>query len=237
MTIGTVLAMINLVNQVSSPFSYIPYLLLEASQAFTSSERIEKIFDLVEEDKNYIQKSQDENLESAIIINNCSFEWKQKENEISNLQSNNIEEYKHKDNLEEKKALLINEKSLEKIINKRILNDITLNIRKSELIFIIGGLGSGKSSLLHALNNDLITISGGNPNLNDFPIIINGKVAYVDQNPWLQSMSVKDNICFLLNYEETKFQKVIQACQLEEDVKVLQDGINTEVGEKGSNLS
>ena len=237
LTIGTVLAMINLITQLANPFSYIPYILVAASQAISSSKRIEKIFDLEDDGKTFIQHNKNDKSEYAITIDNCSFEWKSKEIENINYHTKNIEERKAKERLEDNKAALLNEKNEEKVMNKRVLNNINLQIKKGELIFIIGGLGSGKSSLMHALNNDLITVAHSDQNNNHYPININGNVAYVDQNPWLQAMTVKDNICFLSKYEENKMKKVIKLCQLEEDLKVLQNDINTEVGEKGSNLS
>ena len=42
LTIGTVLAMINLITQLANPFTYVSDILLALSQAFSSSERFEK---------------------------------------------------------------------------------------------------------------------------------------------------------------------------------------------------
>ena len=43
-------------------------------------------------------------------------------------------------------------------IDGSILKDIDLNVRKGEFLCIIGDVGSGKSSLLHALNGDMIFV-------------------------------------------------------------------------------
>jgi ABC-type transport system involved in cytochrome bd biosynthesis fused ATPase/permease subunit len=48
---------------------------------------------------------------------------------------------------------------------------------------------------------------------------------------------MKDNILFGTELNETRLEKVIHVCSLESDLKLLRNGINTEIGEGGSNLS
>lgn len=70
-----------------------------------------------------------------------------------------------------------------------ILTDITLDIKKSGLYVIAGIVGSGKSSLLQAILNDMILVKGS--------IDLNvEKVAYVSQSAWILSGSIRDNILF-----------------------------------------
>jgi len=65
----------------------------------------------------------------------------------------------------------------------------------------------------------------------------NGSVAYISQNVWLRNATVKDNIIFGLPYDEIKFRNIVKVCQLIDDLKNLSAGENTEVGERGINLS
>ena len=51
------------------------------------------------------------------------------------------------------------------------------------------------------------------------------------------SGTVKENITFFLPFEEEKFNKVVYYAGLEEDLKILGKGVETEIGEKGVNLS
>ena len=62
--------------------------------------------------------------------------------------------------------------------------------------------------------------------------LVQGSVAYVPQEAWIQNCTVKDNILFGENYSEKKYRKVIQACSLLPDLELLSAGDETELGEK-----
>ncbi|CED82131.1 multidrug resistance-associated abc transporter [Phaffia rhodozyma] len=109
------------------------------------------------------------------------------------------------------------------------LVDIDIKIRSGDLVCIVGSVGSGKSSLLQALIGEMKKIEGN--------VLFGGSVAYASQAPWVQNASLQDNILFGKDYEEEKFEDVIHACCLESDIQVLPSGLNTEIGEKGINLS
>jgi ATP-binding cassette subfamily C (CFTR/MRP) protein 1 len=66
---------------------------------------------------------------------------------------------------------------------------------------------------------------------------ISGKLAYVSQQAWIQNMSLKDNILFSKPFENKRYQEVIDACALREDLKLLSNVDETEIGENGINLS
>lgn len=122
-----------------------------------------------------------------------------------------------------------------KSINELTLKNINLEINKGETVGIIGEVSSGKSSLLQAILNNLIYVKSGNSN--DGQICINGSTAYVSQVPWIQNDTIKNNILFFNEYDEKQYQKVVKICQLEPDLEMLEAGDNTEIGEKGINLS
>ena len=64
-----------------------------------------------------------------------------------------------------------------------------------------------------------------------------GKLAYVAQQAWIQNSTLKDNILFSLPYNEDKYSETIDACALRTDLEILPAGDQTEIGEKGINLS
>jgi ATP-binding cassette subfamily C (CFTR/MRP) protein 1 len=75
-------------------------------------------------------------------------------------------------------------------------------------------------------------------NLNNEGVIsINGSVSYVQQNPWIQNRTIRDNILFGNEMDEAKYAETIRVCQLERDLEILPAGDMTEIGEKGINLS
>ena len=123
-------------------------------------------------------------------------------------------------------------------IPKGIHYDVTLKninfiVKPGEVLGIIGEVGSGKSSLLQAILNCLILL---NPKECD-GIHIKGKIGYVSQIPWIQNETIKNNILFFKQYDEEKYEKVLEKCQLKYDLDILEGGDLTEIGEKGVNLS
>jgi len=56
---------------------------------------------------------------------------------------------------------------------------------------IVGDIGSGKSSLLQAIINEIITASSSR-------ITLSGELAYSPQKPWIMSATLKENITFTL---------------------------------------
>uniref|UniRef100_A0A1I7UPW2 ABC-type glutathione-S-conjugate transporter n=1 Tax=Caenorhabditis tropicalis TaxID=1561998 RepID=A0A1I7UPW2_9PELO len=109
------------------------------------------------------------------------------------------------------------------------LHDISLNIQKGQLVAIVGRVGSGKSSLLHAILGEMNKVSGS--------VQINGTVAYVPQQAWIQNMSLKNNILFNKPFDLNHYNEVVTNCALKEDLANLPAGDSTEIGEKGINLS
>jgi ABC-type multidrug transport system fused ATPase/permease subunit len=115
------------------------------------------------------------------------------------------------------------------IYPKAVVTNISLRVTNGSLCAVIGRVGSGKSSLCSAVLNEAVLGQGSS-------ILLKGKVAYVAQSAWILNTSVRNNILFGLPYEEERYQKVLQVCQLTHDLEMLEDGDMTEIGEKGINL-
>ena len=109
------------------------------------------------------------------------------------------------------------------------LNNIELIIPKRSFTAIVGSVGSGKSSILNAILGEMQKTSG--------EANVDGSVAYVGQQVWIRNATVKDNILFGSDFDQQRYERVIEACALEDDLKVLDSGDETEIGEKGINLS
>lgn len=110
------------------------------------------------------------------------------------------------------------------------LSNVEMEIAAGEHIFVVGPVGAGKSSLL-------LAILGGIDKSPGSVVELRGRVAYVPQQPWIFNASLRENILFGSAYDEELYFKVVQACALTSDFKVLPDGDETEIGEKGINLS
>lgn len=73
--------------------------------------------------------------------------------------------------------------------------------------------------------------------ISDGHINTRGSIAYVPQQAWIQNGTLKYNIEFGHQIDAAKYQKVLEACALVPDLKMLPGGDMTEIGEKGINLS
>ena len=62
-------------------------------------------------------------------------------------------------------------------------------------------------------------------------------MAYVPQQAWIQNATLKDNILFKKPLQDDHYRKVLDACALTPDLKILSGGDMTEIGEKVQILS
>ena len=114
---------------------------------------------------------------------------------------------------------------------KPILKNINFEIKQGEFVCIIGEVGCGKSSLLQAILNNMLSLKRGSK------IYVNGSISYVSQIPWIRNATIKDNILFYQPYDEKKYNEVVELSQLRPDLEIFDAGDLTEIGEKGVNLS
>lgn len=110
------------------------------------------------------------------------------------------------------------------------LKNLNLKIKKGQLVALIGKVGSGKSSLLSCLSGEMYYKKGTK-------VKLQGEVAYVSQKAWIMSKSVKENILFNKEYSEKLYKDSIKFSCLKEDLKILNKGDDTQLGDKGVNLS
>uniref|UniRef100_A0A4W2HTT3 Multidrug resistance-associated protein 4-like n=1 Tax=Bos indicus x Bos taurus TaxID=30522 RepID=A0A4W2HTT3_BOBOX len=109
------------------------------------------------------------------------------------------------------------------------LQGLSFIVRPGELLVVVGPVGAGKSSLLHALLGELPPSQG--------QVNVHGRIMYVSQQPWVFSGTVRSNILFGKKYEEEQYEKVIKACALKEDLQLLKENDLTEIGDQGTPLS
>ena len=127
---------------------------------------------------------------------------------------------------------------------KTALSDISLKIKRGELVGFIGESGSGKSTLIDLVIG-LLDPQKGLINVDGIDIASNmrawqNQIGYVPQTIFLTDDTLRKNIAFGLAddaIDDLTIAKAIKASQLEEFVIGLQDGVNTIVGERGVRLS
>lgn len=109
------------------------------------------------------------------------------------------------------------------------LDKISLQIKHGQLIMVIGSTGSGKTTFLMSLMNEISIINGS--------IQLNGRIAYVAQDPWIMNGSIRDNILFGRQYDAVKYTTIIDVCGMHHDLIQLPYSDQSLVGERGVSLS
>ncbi|VDM30103.1 unnamed protein product [Toxocara canis] len=66
-------------------------------------------------------------------------------------------------------------------------------------------------------------------------VTVNGRISYSAQEPWIQNMSIRENILHGSSYDEEFYKSVLNACALRKDIHVLPGGDMTQIGEKSRN--
>ncbi|XP_004710924.1 ATP-binding cassette sub-family C member 10 isoform X2 [Echinops telfairi] len=107
-----------------------------------------------------------------------------------------------------------------------------LAVKKGFLVGIVGKVGSGKSSLLAAIAGELHRLGGHVA----VPGLSKG-FGLATQEPWVQFATIRDNILFGKTFDAQLYRTVLEACALGDDLNILPDGDQTEVGERGVTLS
>ena len=128
---------------------------------------------------------------------------------------------------------------------KEIVKNISFTIKGGTTVGILGGTGSGKSTLMHLLNrlyelpeeNGSITIS--DVDINDIEIgYLRENVGMVLQEPYLFSRTLAENIALGgKEAERADIEEAAGTASLLETIENFKEGFETTVGERGVTLS
>ncbi|CAO2652813.1 Nn.00g022240.m01.CDS01 [Neocucurbitaria sp. VM-36] len=113
--------------------------------------------------------------------------------------------------------------------DRNVLEDLSLSFPPG-LTVIYGEVAAGKTAVLQGLLGELDKTAG------DF-IQPDQVIGYCAQTPWLQSMSIRDNIVFSYPYDESRYKQVLETCALLPDMAGFKHGDLSNIGENGIGLS
>ena len=119
--------------------------------------------------------------------------------------------------------------------NKVLLKGLNLSINKKDLVIVIGETGSGKSCLINSILNNLELLNKDMNEVKNFAF--SPEISYASQDPWIMNGTIRDNIIFYNKFDADRYNKVVNACQLDKDFENLKHGDLTEVGSTGNNIS
>ncbi|EAR89072.2 ABC transporter family protein (macronuclear) [Tetrahymena thermophila SB210] len=151
------------------------------------------------------------------------------ESQMQSIQSNSQEDFQIIDQSLPSGTICVNNFSAYWAKNNPVLSEISLKIQQGEFVCLVGKIGSGKSSFLSCFLQEMPFYEGS--------FKFHGSIAYVEQEPYIFSSSIKDNITFGSQYEEEFYKQVLECCCLNDDIKQLDFGDQTQIGERGINLS
>ncbi|KAK2730037.1 ABC bile acid [Colletotrichum kahawae] len=110
-----------------------------------------------------------------------------------------------------------------------VLRNLDLSFPQG-LTVVFGKVGSGKSALLQAILGELDSDMGD-------VIIPTEPIGFCAQTPWLQHMSIRDNILFSAPFDAARYTQVLDACALLPDLANFKHGDLSDMGENGIGLS
>lgn len=248
---------ITLLNQLRAPVMLLPMTITTLIDARLGVKRIQRFLSLENAD-NYSRdadkspatdkpagdesediksssSSSDNGPSGAIEITNGEFEWsqianKEEEPEKSGLIQKCLPKRKKKQ-AETKEDEKMEPSNLARYVSVRgsVLKDINVRFRPGQLTAVVGRVGAGKSSLIHAILGEMRKVQG--------EVALEGSVAYVAQTAWIFNDSLRNNITFGKSFDEKLYRKAIKVSALSHDISILPAGDLTAIGEKGINLS
>ena len=131
-------------------------------------------------------------------------------------------------------------------IDKKVIDEVSVEINKNEMIGIMGTTGSGKTTLIDLICGFLEPVSG---HISIDECIIDhdnvrswqANIGYVSQNIYLSNSSIAQNIAFGVPVSQINMQSVIEAAKMAQIHNFIDSNLpekyNSFVGERGIRLS
>ena len=123
-----------------------------------------------------------------------------------------------------------------------LLKNINVNIKKGEIIGIIGTTSSGKSTFLELINRSYIPNSGNiffyDLNLSEYTdSYIKKNIKIIEQNPIFLRDSIKNNIKLSYKADNNEINKAVVLSEVDEFIKTKSEGLDYIIKNDGNNLS
>ncbi|OJD32507.1 abc transporter family protein [Diplodia corticola] len=207
-----------LFNALRVPFTLLPIVISQCGDARESMKRIQD-FLLAEDHQDGI--IWDNNAEYGVDVRDANFTWEK----ASGLEDEEEGKTGKKGKKAEKRP-----RSADSANQPPFgMQGVNLSVGRGELLAIIGSVGSGKTSLLSALAGEMRKTRGS--------FVMGGSRAFCPQDAWIQNTTLRDNILFGNEMRPEWYERVVGACSLKADIERMPAGEDTEIGERGVNVS
>ncbi|XP_071346067.1 ATP-binding cassette sub-family C member 12-like isoform X2 [Trachinotus anak] len=188
--------------------SMLPTAVKFLAEAAVSVHRLKRLL-LIENPKSYIMQKTDHG-SAAVIMDKATLSWTKP---------------LHPPNTEDRDDLVNNTRHT---VMPRLRN-ISFTLNKGKLLGVCGNVGSGKTSLICSLLEQMHLQQGS--------VSVDGSIAYGSQQAWIFYGTVQDNILMGEPLDRSRYNRVLSSCNLEADLHILPLGDQTVLGEQGVNLS
>ncbi|KIJ51976.1 hypothetical protein M422DRAFT_202944 [Sphaerobolus stellatus SS14] len=247
LTIPVAFTALSLFTLLRQPLAMLPQIIVQIQMCRVSFERLETFLneDEVAPEVSSLHESHSQNHISTVvdqlgIIDNASFVWNSVDENDSPSAGKTVTSTSDTASSTEhgpSDSLSVNgtQKRFE-------LKDINVLFPEGKLTLVVGPTASGKTALLAALLGEMTMLPGKGKLLLPKHQLRpdehgNAGVSYAAQSPFLQHLSIRDNILFGSPYEEERYEAVLDACALRPDLSIFEEGDLTEIGSRGISLS
>ncbi|XP_030620675.1 multidrug resistance-associated protein 9 isoform X2 [Chanos chanos] len=222
---STAYTIIAIFNCMRFSLALLPVAVKSVAEAQVSLARLKKLM-LTQNPKSYLTTIKSQH--SAIQMEKASFSWSAPESSPSatNGTTNGVKGVKESKNQFQngtQKGGMHTEEP------KQTLKNMTFSLPKGNLLGVCGNVGSGKTSLISSILEQMHLLNGS--------VSVDGSFAYVSQQAWIFHGTVQDNILMGEPFDQARYNRAIHACNLKPDLAIFPFGDKTEIGERGLNLS
>jgi ATP-binding cassette subfamily C (CFTR/MRP) protein 1 len=258
---ATAFTTVALFNIMRFPFAFMPMGLLQYIQSKISLRRLERFLALPELDEYVSEPPQDDSTisiePSSVTIKDGSFSWVDPEapdirpvqdeaKKKKKKERRSTKKKKEGESSDDESAAMRN--TQHSIVNSIIsgmdeedkgkgsgitLENLSCTLSPGSLVAVVGAVGSGKSSLLSAILGEMEPIHGSQVFMPLGGAKRAGYVSYAAQTPWVVNDTLRGNVLFGREFDQDRYDQVVEACALADDLAVLPAGDMTEIGERG----
>ncbi len=236
-TVGTYIAVMGMLTWIIWPMRNLGRLIVQVSTGLVSYRRVADVVEQEREDIVAGSVPLDAQIRGALTFENVSFSYQP----MAVLQD---EDDKRKDKKGKEKETAEPEKKEEELKPVEVLHDISFRCAPGEVVALLGSTGSGKTSIINLLlrfydyQEGRLALDG--VELKDYPrSLLRRNIGIVEQEPFLFSRSIRDNIAYGVHREVTQeeVEQAAQAAAIHDIILTFPQGYDTIVGEKGVTLS
>lgn len=126
----------------------------------------------------------------------------------------------------------------------KVLDDVSFDCEAGQVVALLGSTGSGKTSLVNLLPRFYDVTSGqillDGVNLNEYSReFLRSQIGIVEQEPFLFSCSIRDNITYGVHHEvsQEQIEEAAREAAIHDVILGFKHGYETMVGERGVTLS